>query len=170
MLPENTTRTVDFSDRSTAVLWGDGTQAMIVSTRAPGKARVSNTSITSDPKGWDKVVIPRWGHFSQHGSAVQTFAIKRTVQSYNSLASKYSEQNLYFISHQANLTMLKSVCRRCGIAEDRHHQPRVRVHGNAEIQIALAMDFRFGFVHHGVEGWVLAEPVGHRTNDERQER
>lgn len=122
VLPENTTRTIDFSDRNTAVLWGDATHATIISTKIPSKVRIVHTTLVSDPKGWDKVMIPRLGHFSQQGSAVQAFAIKRTAQAYKNIAMRYPEKanDLYFISHQANLTMLKSVCKRCDITEDRH--------------------------------------------------
>lgn len=121
VLPENTTRTVNFRDRSTAVLWGDGTQATVISTRHPSRAKIVNTHVITDPKGWHKVMIPRFEHFTQQGSAVQSFAIKRTTQSYKAIAESYpAEQSLYFISHQANLTMLKSVCKRCDIADANH--------------------------------------------------
>lgn len=123
VLPENTTRVIDFSDRSAAVLWGDGTQATIVSTKIPSSASISFTSLNSNPASWKKVVIPRYGHFAQEGRAVQTFAIKRTVQCYRELLKITEEKpqgKLYFIGHQANLTMLESVCKRCDIAPEQH--------------------------------------------------
>jgi 3-oxoacyl-[acyl-carrier-protein] synthase-3 len=122
VLPENTTRTIDFSDRNTAVLWGDGTQATILSTKIPARAHISQTTLVSDPSGWDKVMISRFGHFNQQGSAVQSFAIKRTSQCFKAIAEKFPEKagELYFIAHQANLTMLQSVCKRCNISDDRH--------------------------------------------------
>lgn len=122
VLPENTTRTIDFKDRNTAVLWGDGTQATVISTKIPSRAHISQTTLISDPAGWDKVMISRFGHFNQQGSAVQSFAIKRTSQTFKAVAEKFPERakELYFISHQANLTMLQSVCKRCDIAAERH--------------------------------------------------
>jgi len=120
--PENNTRTVDYRDRRTAVLWGDGTSAVIVSPRIPSRAQVVFTTLTSDPSGWKKVLIPGMGHFTQDGPAVQAFAIKRTVKCYREVEEKHEDPNnkLFFISHQANLRMLESVCRRCEIPEDRH--------------------------------------------------
>ncbi len=75
--PENATRVVDFSDRSTAVLFGDATTAAVVSTKVPSRARVVFSSFNSDPAGCDEVMIPRLGYFRQNGAAVQKFAIKK---------------------------------------------------------------------------------------------
>ena len=120
--PENTTRIVDFSDRNTAVLWGDGTSAAIISTRIPARAQVNFTNLTSDPKGWDKVKVPRYSYFTQNGSAVQAFAIKRTIQSFREIGEKYpnEKEEMFFVGHQANLRMLESVCKRCEINPEKH--------------------------------------------------
>lgn len=122
--PENNTRTVNYNDRSTAVLWGDGTSAAVISTRHPSRAKVSFTSMTTFPDGWNKVLIPRLGFFTQEGSTVQTFAIKRTVQCYREIKEKYSTEKrigkMLFIGHQANARMLESVCKRCEIDSKRH--------------------------------------------------
>src|SRR5262245_33087077 len=42
--PENTTRITDFSDRSSAILFGDATSAAVVSTKVPARARAVFTS------------------------------------------------------------------------------------------------------------------------------
>jgi len=120
--PENTTRTVDYNDRRSAVLWGDGTSAAVVSARIPARARLSLHTLDSRPQGWDKVVIPRLGHFEQEGATVQTFAIKRTVACLRRIQEELRDRNgdLFFVGHQANLLMLDSVCRKCGITADRH--------------------------------------------------
>ncbi len=118
--PENNTRSIDYSDRNAAVLWGDGTSAAVVSTKVPAKAKVDFHSMTSSPQGWDKVTIPRMGYFKQDGATVQTFAIKRTVKCYSEIAKMYREACPHFIGHQANLCMLQSVCRRCEIPRDKH--------------------------------------------------
>lgn len=120
--PENNTRTIDYSDRRNAVLWGDGSSAAVVSTRVTSRARVQCHAITSDPQGWDKVYIPRLGHFDQDGPNVQAFAVKRTVSSLREIQEKYvgNPSDLFFVGHQANLRMLESVCRRCEISPDRH--------------------------------------------------
>lgn len=123
VLPENNTRMIDFSDRSSAVLWGDGTQATVVSPTLPSRAVIRDTSLGSDPSGWRKVVIPRCGHFAQEGSAVQAFAIKRTVKCFRELAElhpEFADNKPYMIGHQANLAMLRSVAKRCETPDNRH--------------------------------------------------
>jgi len=120
VLPENCSRFLDYSDRSTCVLMGDGTLAAVISAQHPSKYKVSQSFLNSSPQGWDKVVISRYGHLVQDGRAVQTFAIKRTVQCYKELQQKHPHSSPYFISHQANLRMLESVCKKAEVAADKH--------------------------------------------------
>jgi len=128
---ESMTRTVDYSDRSAAVLWGDAGLAAVLSTRQPGPARLLGSSLESNPMGADKVIIPRQGYFQQQGRTVQTFAIKKTGLCYDRLRGRYEDpaRALHFIGHQANLRMLESVCRRFEIRADRHHS-NVELFGN----------------------------------------
>jgi 3-oxoacyl-[acyl-carrier-protein] synthase-3 len=121
--PENTTRVVNYADRSTAVLWGDGTSAAIVSRDEAARVRVTKTSLDSSPAGCALVTIPRSGHFAQEGSQVQRFAIKTTLGCLEALLPHVREPTerrggtLRFVGHQANATMLESVVRRSGLAE-----------------------------------------------------
>ena len=117
------TRTVDYNDRSSAVLWGDAAVASVFSTRAPGYAEIIGTNLESRPSGYDKVLIPRMGHFTQEGRTVQMFAIKKTMAGLKYLRENFGQEdrNLHFIGHQANLRMLETVCRKCEIPDERHH-------------------------------------------------
>ncbi len=128
---ENWTKTVDYSDRKTAVLVGDATAAVVVSKKHPAVMRVTNTFLESDPISWEKVKVPNWGHFCQDGPAVQKFAIKKTIATFKKLQESvdYKLNENYFISHQANLTMLKSVCKKLSI-NDEHHLYNVDLYGN----------------------------------------
>jgi 3-oxoacyl-[acyl-carrier-protein] synthase-3 len=117
---EMTTRTVDYRDRSSAVLWGDGAAAAVLSPRKPGRFGVLGSVLHSDPSGWDKVSIPAGGHFRQNGSAVQTFAIRKSGDTWKELAEWITAPQPYFIGHQANFRMLSSVCERAGIVPERH--------------------------------------------------
>lgn len=115
---KNNTRTIDYSDRSAAVLWGDGSAAAVVSARHRGRARVLHTTFGGSPAGAKEVVIPRTGFFRQDGAKVQKFAIKRMT----ALLKEYHQESpdVVYVGHQANLTMLKSVAKRVGVAPDRH--------------------------------------------------
>jgi 3-oxoacyl-[acyl-carrier-protein] synthase-3 len=131
VVPEAVTRTVDYDDRSSAVLWGDGAVAAVLSTRVPGRAEILDSTLQSSPAGADKVVVPRVGHFRQHGRAVQMFAIRKTIEQLGRLRDAYAEgtRRFHFVGHQANLRMLDAVRRECEIPEDRHHS-NVEWYGN----------------------------------------
>ncbi len=120
--PENMTKSVNYSDRNVAVLFGDASSAAVVSATIPSAKRFTSSYCHSKPSGWDKVVIPRTGHFHQDGHAVQGFAIRKTTDSIRILQSLYSVNGnrLRFVGHQANLGMLQTVCERTGIAEENH--------------------------------------------------
>jgi 3-oxoacyl-[acyl-carrier-protein] synthase-3 len=124
VMPESLTTAVDYSDRTGAVLWGDGTAAAVVSTRVPSRIEFLGHSLESSPAGWDKVVVPHFKHFWQEGRTVQMFAIKKTIQVLRRLQKEFTDpgRKLHFVGHQANMTMLQAVCDRCKIDEERHHQ------------------------------------------------
>jgi 3-oxoacyl-[acyl-carrier-protein] synthase-3 len=134
--PENSTRVVDYSDRSACVLWGDASVAAVISPRIPGRYVVSETLFGGDSSGAEKVKVPRMGYFSQQGSQVQTFAVKRASATFCTLRDAFRAANpdatpedLGFIGHQANLRMLEAVQRRCEVADDRHYK-NVELRGN----------------------------------------
>jgi len=122
VIPENWTRTVNYADRTTAVLVGDCAIAAVVSNKHKSKMKVAYTTISSDSSGYSKVVTPTGEHFRQEGPAVQRFAIKKTISTLKKLQEVMScePSEYYFIGHQANLLMLKSVCRNLGIDESKH--------------------------------------------------
>ena len=128
---EGLTRVVDYRDRATAVLWGDGAAAAVVSTRARGRAEIAATSLDSSPRGADRVVVPRTGHFAQQGRAVQAFAIRRTGEVLERVRKEAASptRRFHFVGHQANLRVLESVCRAAAIPDDRHHH-NVEWYGN----------------------------------------
>lgn len=117
---EMTTRTVNYRDRSTAVLWGDGAAATILSPRKAGKFGVLAAVLHSDPAGWDKVSIPAGGHFQQNGPAVQAFGIRKGGDTWKEISQSFARPDAYYIGHQANFRMLLSICERVGISQDRH--------------------------------------------------
>jgi 3-oxoacyl-[acyl-carrier-protein] synthase III len=120
-VPESLTRTVDYRDRTTAVLWGDGAAAAVVSLREPGRAEILETSLSSSPEGHNKVVVPRHGFFRQDGQAVQKFAVKRTAETLRRVREAADPRRAFgFVGHQANMRMLESVCKLCHISSERH--------------------------------------------------
>jgi 3-oxoacyl-[acyl-carrier-protein] synthase-3 len=120
--PENLTRSVDYSNRNTAVLFGDGSSAAVLSATVPAPAAFVVCDACSKPSSWDKIVIPRMGYFNQDGNAVQGFAIRKTTESLRLLQSVFqvNSNRFKFVGHQANLGMLETVCDRAEISKENH--------------------------------------------------
>ncbi len=120
---ETVTRVTDYSDRRTAVLFGDAAAAAIVSPRIPSGVKISRTSFFSDSSGQHYVTIRSGGHVVQDGNRVQMFAIRKTSDLFE-LTRSHGQENgggeEYFIGHQSNLRMLETVCRRLNIPEKNH--------------------------------------------------
>ena len=130
--PESLTRCVDYSDRNTAVLFGDGGTAAVVSATVPSRVRILACHSDSRPSAWQKASIPRTGYFRQEGNAVQGFAIRRMTDTVRTLQDSFSRNGhrFLFAGHQANLGILQTVCERTGIPEENHWH-NVALFGNA---------------------------------------
>ncbi len=121
--PESITRVVDYSNRSVAPLFGDAISAAVVSTSVPSNMFFEDFFCDSSPLLWDKVRVPRVGHFGQEGSVVQGFAIRTTTQllrELQELSPCGDDGRFKFVGHQANFGMLRTVCERCGISGEDH--------------------------------------------------
>ncbi|MGA3206968.1 MAG: ketoacyl-ACP synthase III [Syntrophales bacterium] len=149
--PENLTRCVDYTDRKSAVLFGDGSSAAVVSATVPSRKFFTACAYETKPSDWDKVGIPRMGYFRQDGNAVQGFAIRKTTESIRMLQKTYAlnGNRFIFIGHQANMGMLQTVCERSQIT-DNNHWHNVEFFGNTGCSGAPAVlsqrwnDFRPG--------------------------
>jgi 3-oxoacyl-[acyl-carrier-protein] synthase-3 len=150
VVPENTTRVTDFSDRASAILFGDATAAAIVSTKVPSRAKVTSSVFGAAPSGADEVVIPRVGHFFQNGSAVQKFAIKTMTELLRGIqAASDPARRLIYVGHQANLTMLHSVAKRCEIPPERHFHNIVEYGNQAAAGAPVVLSQRWGDLRPG---------------------
>lgn len=114
---ETLTKTVNYADRSAAVLFGDGSAAAIVSTKIPSWAVFCGCCYDSRPSAWGKVGVNHAWRFYQDGNAVQGFAIRTTTEGVKKMQQQFAggAGRFLFIGHQANLGMLKTVCERTGI-------------------------------------------------------
>jgi len=118
------TRTINYSDRRAAVLFGDAATAAIVSPRVVSNVRIVASRFQTDPSGHNQITIPAGGHFEQDGHRVQLFAIRKTMELVDEFRSSAngsrSDASEFFIGHQANLRMLESVCERLKISPENH--------------------------------------------------
>ncbi len=119
--PDNVTRAIDYSDRSSAVLFGDGSTAAVLSAKVKARAAFLESRSGTNAQAWEKVAIAPTGYFHQDGHAVQGFAIRRMTESLRSFQPVQETGRAFrFIGHQANLGALRTVCERAGIPVERH--------------------------------------------------
>lgn len=121
--PERYSIRLDYRDKASCILFGDGCAASTVSVGADYGLEVVDTIVASDPQKFDTVKLPVDECFSQNGKAVQKFAITRTIQVVQDLLSRNaltSSDLSYFIGHQANLRMISSACDRLGLPAEKH--------------------------------------------------
>ncbi len=128
---ESTTKVINYTDRNSSVLFGDGAHAAVVSSTIPARAAFISGGYNARPSGWTKVGVTGDWVFSQDGNAVQGFAIRTTTECLKKLQDQYEAQakRFIFIAHQANYMMLKTVCERRHIKPE-HHWFNVDQFGN----------------------------------------
>jgi 3-oxoacyl-[acyl-carrier-protein] synthase-3 len=124
---------IDYTDRATCVLFGDGAGAVVLSAAAPGEPAIVGFSHEIDGSGGPALCMPAGGsrlpashdtvdkrlHFvKQDGQAVFKFAVRKTEEICLRVLHKYgvdpSEVDL-FVSHQANRRIIQAAADRLGL-------------------------------------------------------
>jgi 3-oxoacyl-[acyl-carrier-protein] synthase III len=163
-------RTLNWKDRSTAILWGDGAGAALL-TNKPGKARILSTHVHTDGAGGANLLMPGGGSRTTpisyesvdkdlhtlkmiEASASVRVAVKHfadsCIEAVEANGVSLSEVAL-FIPHQANLRMLQSVAKRLNVPFEKFFIT-VHKYGNissASVAIALDEAARSGAVRTG---------------------
>jgi 3-oxoacyl-[acyl-carrier-protein] synthase-3 len=152
------TRFLDFTDRSTCVLFGDGAGAVVVSASDEPGGGLLGAELTTDPSGAYLIWVPSGGsasppsagtvarneHFIRmNGSETYRYATKTlasTALTAIERAGLTSDDIALFVPHQANLRIIKFVAHSMGIDMERVYV-NVDRYGNtsaASVPIALA--------------------------------
>ena len=161
-------RILDFSDRTTCILFGDGAGAAIL--QASDRPGILGTVLGADGEAADILMMPAGG--TRHPASAETVAardhsirmpkgrevFKRAVTEMASACRDLLEKSGYapadvdvLIPHQANARIMTSVAERLGIPEERSVLDVAEV-GNtsaASIPIALARAWNAGRIHDG---------------------
>jgi len=164
------TRTLNWKDRSSAILWGDGAGGVLVSRSGTGP-EILSTHIHTDGANGANLLMPGGGskttpisHESVdkdlhtlkmiEASASVRVAVKHFAESCQEAveANGVSLQEVdWFIPHQANLRMLQSVAKRLNVPFEKFYIT-VHKYGNissASIPIALDEAVRTGAIQKG---------------------
>jgi 3-oxoacyl-[acyl-carrier-protein] synthase III len=150
------TRVVDFTDRSTCILFGDGAGAVVLTaSETPG---VEAILLGADGSGADQLIIPAGGSVRptsaetlaareqfvrMKGSDVFRFAV-RVVPEVTSEALAKSGRTLdelrWFIPHQANERIIAKAAQRLGLADDRVYLNLKNTGNTSAASIPMALD------------------------------
>jgi len=152
------TRFLDFTDRSTCVLFGDGAGAVVVSASDEPGGGMLDAELTTDPSGAYLIWVPSGGsasppssqtvargeHFIRmNGSETYRYATKTlasTALRAIERAGLTADDIALFVPHQANLRIIRFVANSMGIDMERVYV-NVERYGNtsaASVPIALA--------------------------------
>ncbi|AJK45515.1 beta-ketoacyl-ACP synthase III [Burkholderia plantarii] len=167
---ETFSRILDFKDRTTCVLFGDGAGAVVLSASdEPGilgsalHADGSYSHILCTPGNVNGGVIAGSAFLHMDGQAVFKLAVnvleKVAVEALEK-ANLSADQVDWLIPHQANIRIMTSTCRKLGLPQERM-VVTVGEHGNtsaASIPLALDVAVRDGRIQRGQT--VLVEGVG----------
>ena len=110
---------VDWKDRSTCILFGDGAGACVVGRRASGDgAEIISGDFHNDGNNNDVLTAEKSGFIHMDGQAVFKFAVKKVPETIKRLLEKEDVQTQdvkYYILHQANIRIIESVAKRLEI-------------------------------------------------------
>jgi len=153
---EALTRLIDFEDRSTCVLFGDGAGAIVLTASdAPG---IESIVLGADGSGAEHLIIPAGGaarptsaetlagreHFVRmNGNEVFKFAVRAIPKvTTEALAdSGHSVDDLtWLIPHQANMRIIRTVEERLGIDDDRVYCNLALTGNTSSASLPLALD------------------------------
>lgn len=163
-------RILDWTDRSTCVLFGDGAGAVVLEAAAePG---ILGSRLHADGSHRDQLAVP--GHVCggkvfgtpfvhMNGAAVFKFAVKvfeEVAHEVLAATGKTVAHVDWFLPHQANIRIMEATARKLGIAREKLIST-VDHHGNtsaASIPLALDESVRSGKIQRGQT--LLLEGVG----------
>jgi 3-oxoacyl-[acyl-carrier-protein] synthase-3 len=167
---ETFSRLLDFNDRTTCVLFGDGAGAIILSaSEQPGVHRMLEwlpsacSALESTPGNVNGGVIAGSAFLHMDGQAVFKLAVnvlEKVAVEALSKAGLEPQQVDWLIPHQANIRIMQSTCRKLGLPQERM-VVTVGEHGNtsaASIPLAFDVAVRDGRIKRGQN--VLIEGVG----------
>lgn len=161
---ETMSRLLDWSDRSTAVLFGDGAGAVVLEARpksrgAPSQGLIGH-ALHTDGAGYDALLVKggvsagKLGHIHMDGRAVfmratrELAAVSEEVLKNNQIAPSQID---WIVPHQANIRIIEATRNRLGIAEEKVYLT-VAEHANtsaASIPLAFSQGVETGHIKKG---------------------
>lgn len=149
---------LDFNDKTSCPLFGDGAGAVILSSGGDEKTGIQHTYMRSDGKGWQLIQVPSSGSrkpvsaetiasrevfFQMAGKQVYVFATEVIPDIINTLCEKagITPADLdYIIPHQANVRMIDFISKKSGFPKERFLLNLDRCGNTSAASVALVLD------------------------------
>jgi 3-oxoacyl-[acyl-carrier-protein] synthase-3 len=148
---------MDWTDRSTCVLFGDGAGAVVLAP-SPGEAGILSSHLHSDGNLWDLICVPGGGsrnppsekmvteglqYLKMKGSETFKVAVKTLEDAAREAlaANHLTVQDVdVYVPHQANIRIIKAVAQRLGLPMDKVVVNIDRYGNTSAASIPLALD------------------------------
>jgi len=171
---ETFSRIMDWSDRSTCVLFGDGAGALILSAQdgdgSNADRGILSTDLNSDGRHRDMLFVDGGvsstgtsGKLRMQGNPLFRQAVEKLTSTADTALEKAGLTNAdvdWIVPHQANIRIIQGTAKKMGVSMD-HVILTVQDHGNtsaASIPLALSVGVADGRIKRG--DLVLSEAIG----------
>lgn len=148
---EKVSKKLDWTDRNTAILFGDGAGAVVMGPVSDDKGIVS-FDLGSDGSGADQLYIKEY--LKMNGREVYKFAVRQMPKSISNVVEKaglnLSEVDL-FIPHQANSRIIEEAANKLGVTKERFSITLDKYANTcaATIPLAIKEELRLGKLNSG---------------------
>lgn len=148
---------VDYKDRGTCILFGDGASAAVITGKGRGLA-IDNVVLGADGSLADLLVVPAGGvrhpsthetverrmhYFKMVGSEVFKHAVRRMCAAAADSVKKAGlkmEQFNWVVPHQANIRIMEAVAKGCDVPFDKVYKTVHRYGNTSASSVAIALD------------------------------
>ncbi len=148
---------LDFQDKTTSPLFGDGAGAVILEATTERKG-ILETLIRSDGKGWELIQVPSSGSrrpvtpetiasrentFKMDGRNVYVFATEispKVIEELTAKAGLKPDDLDYIIPHQANVRIIDIISKKTGIAKEKFLLNLDKYGNTASASVGLVLD------------------------------
>ncbi|MDW8433241.1 MAG: beta-ketoacyl-ACP synthase III [Aquificaceae bacterium] len=137
---EKLSQIVDWQDRTTCVLFGDGAGAAVIS--AEGSGELLASVMRSDGNYWEILYAQRCGHVRMRGKELFKIAVRSMAEVCEEVlrtAGVSVEEVDLIVPHQANIRIMEALAEKLGVSMDKVYS-NIHRYGNtsaASIPIAL---------------------------------
>jgi len=145
---------IDWNDRSTAVIFGDGAGAVVISATEEGESDILSAKMKSDGSHWGSLFCPVGEKLKMRGRETFKLAIKSMETASKKALEKAGltlDDIKLVIPHQANIRIIKALAERLELPEDKVFS-NIHKYGNtsaASIPIAMYEAWKEGKIKKG---------------------